>query len=284
MTDFADQAQRNAPWVLAVAGRKGRTLSGFHFRDGLVFTADHGLNGEGSTTVSWEGGASSARVLGRDPGSDLALLQVSDAELPSPELRSDVEGIRPGEAVAILARHPEDGLGVSAGVVACRAGAWKTWRGGSLEHLLQADLRVYNGYAGGPLIDSHGRLLGLVTPALSRDAPIVLTVPTLERVAALLQERAVKGRAYLGVGLHDVRLDEQDGSMIVTLEKEGPAARGGLLLGDILVRLGDRDVAGTEETLAVLATFGAEVELPIGFIRGGEPREATVITGQRPRP
>lgn len=283
MTDFADQAQRNAPWVVAVAGRKGRTQSGFHFREGLVFTADHGLNGEATTTVSWEGGAASAKVLGRDPGSDLALLHVAEAELPSPELR-DVEGIRPGEAVAMLARHPDDGLGVSAGVVACRAGEWKTWRGGTLEHFLQADLRLYNGYAGGPLIDSQGRLLGLVTPALSRDAPVVLTVPTLERVAALLQERAVKGRAYLGVGLHDVRLDDGEGSMIVTLEKDGPAARGGLLLGDIFVRLGDREVAGTEETLDVLATFGAGVELAVGFIRGGERREATVTTGQRPRP
>lgn len=283
MTDFADLAERNAPWVVAVAGRKGRTQSGFHFRDGLVFTADHGLNGDGTTTVTHAEGAVTARLLGRDPGSDLALLQV-DAELRAPELRDDVAAIRPGEAVAVLARHPEDGLGVSAGVIACRAGEWKTWRGGALEHFLQADVRLYCGYAGGALIDGHGRLLGLITPALSRDAPIVLTVPTLERVAALLQERSVKGRAYLGVGLHDVRLDERDGSMIVSLEKGSPADQAGLMLGDILVRLGDQDVAGTEETLAVLATFGAAVELAVGFLRGGEPREATVTTGQRPRP
>jgi len=283
MLDFADQAHNNASWVVAVAGRKGRTQSGFHFRQGLVFTADHGLNGEGTTTVTHADGAVSATILGRDPGSDLALLQV-EADLPAPELRADVEGIRPGEAVAVLARHPEDGLGVSAGVVACRTGEWKTWRGGALEHFLQADVRLYCGYAGGALIDVRGRLLGLITPALSRDAPIVLTVPTLERVAALLQERAVKGRAYLGVGLHDVRLEDRDGSMIVSLEKDGPAASAGLLLGDTLVRLGDRDVAGTEETLAVLATFGAGIELTVGFVRAGEPHEATVTTGQRPRP
>ena len=268
---LAGQVQELSPSLVTLVGRRVNATGTVWDSDGLVLTANHNLPRKAQPRVLLNGGQEvTARVLGRDRALDLALLKV-ELDLPVPTWVDEGESV--GHLVLALA-NPGQGVRATWGLVSSTSDAWRTHGGGEVDRYIDVDGSLPRGFSGGPLVGSSG-LLGLNTRGLVRGGT-TLPTPTLRRVVqALLADGRVK-RGWLGVGARPV-----DGGLLVDfVAPNGPAERSGLLVGDIVQKVGAVDVARFEDLRAVLnGQVGETVELSI--LRGGEPKTVSVTIEEK---
>jgi S1-C subfamily serine protease len=290
---LADAVAQSASSVVAVHARPKLPSSGVHWRDGLVVTTEATVKRVDGITVTLPDGArAEATLVGRDPGTDLALLRIPAGRLPAARL-GDPGVLRPGHLVLALARSGDDGPRVSFGAVSATGGAWRSWKGGEIDRRLQSDVTLYPGFGGGPLVDVDGRVHGVNSGGLSR--PFATTIPTgtVERVAGELLERGYVARGWLGIAMHPVRFNPgarerlglgQDGGLVVlSVESEAPAGRAGVLVGDVVFAIDGQPVDSPEQVVDLLGGSAVGRILKLDLVRGGARSGAEVTVGERPR-
>ena len=285
--DLAAAVERAAPAVVAVHARR-LPSTGIHWRPGIVVTAEHTVRTAEDITVTMADGRSLPAVLaGRDPGTDLAVLRVADAGSVVATLGDDT-ALKVGHMVLALGYGPR----ASWGVISALGPRWRSWRGGDIDRLVRLDLVLYPGFSGGPLVDAAGRVVGLNTSGLARETRLALPVTMVTRVADELLRTGHVSRGYLGLGMQPVRLPEPlraqlglgDGALIVVMvEPSGPAARAGLLLGDVLVALDGGPVGDLEDVQARLGSDRVGAEISAVVLRGGVRTELRITVGEQPR-
>jgi S1-C subfamily serine protease len=231
-------------------------------------------------------------LQGRDPSTDLAVLRIAAGAQPVASF-GDVAALKPGHLALALARLDETGPRASFGAVSVVAGPWRPWGGGEIDRLLQSDLNLYPGFGGGPLVDAGGRVLGINSGRLSRPYTTTLPVETVTRTLEHLVSRGYVRRGYLGAAMQPVRLqhqlrsrlgiDRERGLLVSTVQSDGPAASGGLLVGDVIIGIGGRPVAEPEDVLKVLNGDTAGRTLALELVRGGRLETVEVLIGERPR-
>ncbi len=168
--------------TVMVDARRRMPASGIVFRSNLILTADHVVEREDDIRILLPNGSQAgARLAGRDPGSDLALLQTEGDGLAVAEAASQAASI--GQLVLALGRPSNEGIQASLGVVSAVGGPVRTGRGGLLEHYLRTDTIPYPGFSGGPLISTAGQVLGLNTSGLARGVSLTIPVPFAWQVA-----------------------------------------------------------------------------------------------------
>ncbi|AGY57258.1 S1C family serine protease [Gloeobacter kilaueensis] len=292
-SELAATVERASPAVVAVNARTRIAASGIHWREGIVVTAEHTLKRDEEITVSFADGRSgSATLVGRDPGSDLAVLRVADLpEATTPFAAAD--SLKVGHLVLAIARPGEGGPSASLGTVSTISGPWRTWRGGQIDRLIRLDLNFYPGFSGGALVDTAGQIVGLTTAGLSRSAVVAVPVSTIERTVDQLLATGRIARGYLGIGMQPVRLPDalkaqlnlagNGGVIVVNLEHEGPAERSGVLIGDVLVAIDGTTIDDTDDVLALLSPERVGKSVPVQAVRGGQPVALTITIGERPR-
>ena len=292
--ELATAVEAGGRAVVAIHARRRIPASGVHWQASVIVATNHTINRDDNITVTLADGTTvPASLAGRDPGTDLAVLKLGGQAPPSPptaSLRGDPSP-RVGELVIALGR-PGPRLTASWGVVSSVAGAWRTWHGGEIDTLLRLDLTIYDGFSGGPLVDTTGRVLGINTSGLARGAPVTIPVATVERTVSELLERGVIRRAYLGIGTQPVRLPQSlvrrlelnsaVGLLIASVEPGGPADRDGVLLGDVLLALDGVAVSDPTDVLAQLGGDRVGRPLAARVIRGGEVKTVQVTPGERP--
>ncbi|MCA1737428.1 MAG: S1C family serine protease [Actinobacteria bacterium] len=287
---MADAVEKIGPSVVQVNGRRRRAASGVVYATGRVLTASHVLEREEDLSiVTHDGHALEARLLGRDPSTNLAVLEVP--ELGDGAVAEPAAGeVRVGQISLAVARPTREGLRGSFGIVSAVGGPLRTGRGVRLEKYLQTDARPYPGYSGGPLIDAGGAVLGITALGLARGVALAVPSEIAWRVAGALSERGSVKRGYLGILSQPVRLpaaqrvglgDQRGGLLVVGVEDGSPAGKGGMLLGDILVSLDTAPVVDTDELQALLTGDKVGHEVSIGVIRGGELQTLRVAVGER---
>jgi S1-C subfamily serine protease len=268
--------------VVAVHARPRFSSSGVLWKPGVVVTAEHTVRREEEITVTLPTGKTvPATLAGADPGTDIAVLRVEGTSAPS--LRQ-VAAPDPGTLALALGRSEDSGVNASLGIISARSGEWRTWRGGQLDHYIRLDLNVFPTSDGGAVVNTAGEFIGIATTALSRIAGLAIPAATVDRVAEQILTRGHVQRGYLGVGLQPVELpDHHKGLIVLSLEPSGPAAKSGVLIGDIFVALGGRPVAETEDLQTALESRvpGSTVEAEV--LRGGDSRKITITVGERPR-
>ena len=286
--DLASAVEHAARAIVTVNARPRLPSTGVHWRPGIVVTADHTVRTDEEVTITRpDGRTAPAALAGRDPGTDLAVFRITDADLPLADV-ADPAALKVGQMVLALGYGPR----ASWGVVSALGGRWRTWRGGEIDQLVRLDLTLYPGFSGGPLIDVAGRVVGISTSGLSRQHELAIPASTVTRVAAELCESGRVSRGFLGVGLHAVRLPEaarrsttggsEIGLIVVSLEPDGPAARAGLLLGDVLVAIDGQPVTGADDLQATVASRRAGSALAATVLRGGTPVDIAITLGERP--
>ena len=174
-------------------------------------------------------------------------------------------------------------MSASFGVVSATGGAWRTWRGGQIDAFIRPDVNVYHGFSGGALVDVEGGFIGVNTTGLTRGAPVTLPIATVSRVVEELLSRGHVRRGYLGVGLHPVQLPEgREGLMIISLEPDGPAAKSGVFLGDVLLKIEGQAITDTDDVQSHLGAdrLGQQIEAEI--LRGGSSMTIKIVPGERP--
>jgi S1-C subfamily serine protease len=287
---LAGAVERAGQSIVRVEARRRQPASGVVWSaDGLIVTADHVLEREEDLLVGLPGGeTASATIVGRDAGTDLAVLRVSAQGLQPIE---QGPAARVGHLTLIVGR-PGDSLGTSIGVVSALAGPARPWRGGQLEGFIRTDATFYPGFSGGPLVDSAGRMIGLATSGFGQGAGLVIPLETVRRVSgALLQHGRVK-RGFLGLSSQPVALpdalrqrlglEQESGLLVVGVEAGGPAEQGGLLIGDVVLALGGQPTRHTEDLRRLLGSERIGQPMAVRVVRAGEPRELSVTIGERP--
>lgn len=282
---LTEQAQ---PSVVTLVGARGASSgTAFKATDGktLVATVAHvmGASNEGKVRMN-DGNTVKAIIRGLDPSTDLALLEV-EAEIAVPTWQAELP--KAGQlAFAIGRGHgtAEVNMGVISGV----GGHFNTRRGGRIDARIEVDGVLARGSSGGPLIDVEGNVLGLNTHAVIRGGT-TLPSKTVSRVMEQLEKRGNVGRGWLGVGVAPARVPgelveevgQATGVLVHSLADEGPGAGGGLLLGDLLLKVDDGPIASFED-LAVCLVGRAEQDVKLTILRAGEVKVLELKTGVRP--
>lgn len=276
------------PAVVRVEGRRRFPSTGFLWSgQGLIVTAQHTLDREEGIDIGLPGGPTvPASLVGRDPGTDLAVLRVEGEAPPAPTLEPE-DSPHVGDLLLVLAR-PGRTVQASLGIVGAVAAEWRTWGGAGIRDLALTDVPRFPGLSGGPVLTASGHLLGLYTTGLARHRGAVVPAVVAGEIVEKLLAHGRVPRAYLGITVQPVRVpremskEHERGLLILSVEPGSPAEQGGLLMGDTLLTLGGAAVADVEGLWAALAEQAIGAEVTLGLLRGGQPAERTVTVAERP--
>lgn len=287
--DLTAAVEKGGESTILVDARKRYPASGIAYAEDLVLTADHVVTREENIKVITPDGKSlSATIAGRDPGSDLALLRLAEKAL-SPAKTSD--DIKVGQLVLALGRPNSAGMQASWGIVTAISGPTRTFRGGLLDEYVQTETTPYPGFSGGPLVNTEGEVLGLNTSGLTRGSALTIPVKGAWRIADALAKHGSVKRGYLGVRTQTVEIpdagrkalnrEQGHGLLVLWLEESGPAAKGGLLVGDILVGINGQSVGDPDDLFSALGNDTVGKPIAVEVLRGGRPETVQVTVGER---
>lgn len=266
-------------WLVRVeSGRRRTTGVVYAVKEGeaLIVTAAHILAGDDTLQVAvGDAPARPARLAGWDPRTDLALLRADAGDLTAAPFASS-EAVEAGHMVLTLGR-PGRRVRATLGLVSAVGGPWQTGHGADIARFLDIDGRLPEGFSGGVLVDAEGQVLGVNTHALIRGGT-TLPTETVRRVVDLLAARGHMPRGHLGLGSQPAMLPAEvaaaegqpTGLVVVNVEPEGPAARSGIVLGDVLLALGERRVPDHGALVAARDALAGQ-RAPARILRAGQP-------------
>jgi S1-C subfamily serine protease len=264
--------------------------TGIIFAKDLVLTAEHVIErDEDLSIVLADGTEVKAQVAGRDAGSDLAVLKLEKTIDHVAEVTTSPA--RLGQIALALARPSREGIEASLGTVSAISGPVRTQHGGMLDRYIRTDSISYPGFSGGPLVGADGTILGLNTSGLSNGSAITIPADIAWRIADTLAKHGQIRRGYLGIRSQtvDLSLAAQDalkrkqptGLLVISVENNSPAAKGGLIVGDILLAVAGDPVLHHDELFARLNGDVVGKSTPIEILRGGQPQTLNVVVGER---
>lgn len=279
---FSDLAAKEAPSVVSVRAHRARA-SGFVWRPGLIITAEEALPEEGDFEVTLPGGETiEARLAGRDPGTDIALLRVEPAE------RADrpvvlVPSVPPVGALAMAVGAEEGAPTAAIGVVSRATGPWMSLRGSEIAARIELGLRLRRSAEGGIVLDAAGQAVGMAVFG-PRRRTLVIPAATIERVAQRLESHGRVGRGYLGLGLQQVAVTGAGGrgAMVMNVDPQGPGAQAGIHQGDIIVAFDGAPIRHLQAVLRALGPDSVGRTVTLRLRRGGEERDVPLTIGERP--
>lgn len=286
---LAGLAESAGAYVVRVEGRNRLPASGVVYgADGVIVTAHHVVERDDNLRVGLANGESAAaRLVGRDPSTDLAVLHVDGVQWQAPQW-IDAADLRVGNLALALGR-PGRSVQAVLGLVTALGDRFRTPGGGEVDRYLQCDIVMYPGFSGGPLVLADGRLAGVNSSALARGASVTVPAGTVKRVVETLLAHGQMPRGYLGIGIQPVRLDgalheqvgQQSGLMLMSVEADGPAAKAGLLQGDVLLSIDGQAMRQLDDLQGLLAAAQAGKQVGVRYLRAGSVHESAAVVGQK---
>ncbi len=291
--EFASAAEKVGSGVVAVHARRWMPTSGIEWKKGVIVTVHHGVQQDEEVKVLLPGGRLvSAKLTGRDPSTDIAVLRIEDGSSGAPQL-GDSTSLRLGHLVLALGRTRRGDLVASSGIIGGISGEWRNRRGGQMDQHIRLDLALYPGFSGGPLLNAKGEVVGVNTRGLGHGRAVTVPVTTVNRVVEELLEKGHIARPYLGIAMQSVEVPEnvrsklpaqmRVGLLVMHVENGGPAEKAGVLLGDVLFELGGKTVEHVDAIQDSLATAKVGDVLQIRLMRAGEIKPVLVTLGERAR-
>lgn len=286
--------------VRVEAGRRIPSTGMLWNDGGAVITAAHTVRREEEIGVTLPGGKEAqAQLVGRDPGTDVAVLRLGSqvqevagpAETPAagggPRF-AEGASVQVGNLVFAVGR-PGRSLRATHGIVSAFGESWRTPYGGTVDFYLETDASLPAGFSGGPLLNAAGEVLGMNTSAVPRGVGTTIPAATIWRILDSIRSHGRVRRAYLGVNTYPVPLPEavareegrQGGLLITEVEAGGPADRAGLMLGDVLLTVGGEAVEDMEGLMAALSGERAGQTVAVRVLRAGKVKEVKVGLAER---
>jgi S1-C subfamily serine protease len=291
-TALAERTAAARPLVAAVRVRGHALRSGTLWRQDVVVVSEQAWpRTEEAEIVLADGKTLPARLAGRDPGTNTALLRLDGGSQTTggQPAWSPVADPRPGAVVLALAADETCGHAVRLGVVRAVGPAWHSRAGGRIDRRIWLDMQLGNNEEGGPVIDPEGGLLGISTLGPRRRV-LVIPTATIERVVEPLLSRGRIARGWLGLAVQPVLVPEMPGQeagqrqglMVVGVTRDGPAAQAGVLMGDILLAIDETAVPGMARLAEVLGLEVVGKQVQLRLIRAGNVQSVTATVGERP--
>jgi serine protease Do len=256
--------------------------------DGTIVTNNHVVENAKSVSVTLDDGTVlPARVVGRDPRSDLAVLRVKSADkLPWLEL-GDSGQIRPGQWVIAVGNPYGLGGSVTAGIVSARG---RDIGSGPYDNFIQVDAPINRGNSGGPLLTQDGRVVGVNTAILSPTGGSIgigFAIPAdmVKNVVAQLEKDGHVVRGYVGIDTQTIDADlakamhlggashpESLGALVAGVEPDGPAAKAGVQPGDVVRGVNGKPIATPRDLAAAIANIHPGDQASLDLLRDGDKR------------
>ena len=283
--DVADRVAAAAPSVVQVHGRR-RPGTGIVYADNVVLTTTRWLGREdGVKIVRPDGTTTDAELAGWDPATNLAVLRVAGLGLQP--LTPAQESPRVGSFAIAVARSWSNAVTASTGIVAVIGGPLQTGRRRSIDQVFRTTAQMHEGFSGGAFLDPAGTLSGVATAARIRGFGVVIPASIAWKTAATILEHGGARRGYLGVAVQAVRLSAdaaaRESAVLATAVTAGsPAARAGVIVGDVLLDLDGQPVTSPDDLLDLLHTDRVGRPLTLRVLRGGAPADLTVTLEERP--
>ena len=271
--------------------RQGVGSGFFIAEDGLIVTNHHVIASAESVTVKLQDGTElDATVVGSDPLTDIAILDVEGTDFPAVAFGSS-EDIRVGEEV--IAVGSPFGLGgtVTSGIVSAKS---RNINAGPFDDFIQTDAAVNRGNSGGPLFNTEGEVIGVNTMIFSPGGGSVgigFAVPSdlVVDIVADLQDDGEVERSWLGVQIkpvtaeiaHVLGLKAGEGVMVEEVVAESPAQKAGLEKGDVILKFNDQEIAELRDLTRSVAMEPAGETSTIEVFRGGTPLTLDVVLAER---
>ncbi len=270
-------------------GRPAGQGSGLVFTpDGYVLTNSHVAGGAKDFFITLPSGSkTSARMVGDDPATDLAVLRMSASGLDYAQFGSS-SGLRIGELVVAIGNPFGYQTTVTAGIVSALGRSLRSRSGRLIESVIQTDAPLNPGNSGGPLVNGEGRVIGINTAMAGAAQGICFAIgsDTAEDVAARLMRDGRVRRARLGIAAQTITLDRRivrrldrpnaNAVMISEVSNDSAAAHAGLSPGDILLKLDDHVLGGVDDLHRLLTVERASVESRLTVLRGSSIERVTI--------
>ena len=260
--------------------------------EGYLLTNHHLIDGATEIAVQLADGRSAAATLvGSDPETDIAVLKIALDGLPVITL-GDVRALQVGDPVLAIGNPFNVGQTVTAGIVSALDRSRIS--GSPLQNFIQTDAAINPGNSGGALVDAQGRLVGINTAIFSGSGGslgIGFAVPadTAQRVMEQLISTGSVRRGWIGVEpqtlsaelAESLNLPVRAGALITGVLQDGPAARGGLKPGDVVVRVDDKPVTNSDDLLFAIAALAPDNTTRLKVQRGAQALEVSIKVTDR---
>jgi S1-C subfamily serine protease len=274
--------------TVMVNARRRMPASGIAYTAELILTANHVVErDEGISVTLSDGNEIPATVVGRDHGTDLALLRL---ERPLASPAETAQDAKVGQLALGLGRPSNEGIEASLGVVSAVGGPVHT-RHGAIDRYIRTDTTPFPGFSGGPLVDAEGRVIGLNTSGFGHGVALTIPADLAWKVAEQLAKHGSVRRGYLGVRSQGVEIpgaaqkalkrEQATGLILIGVEKDSPAEAAGLMVGDIIVAVDSQLVRDHDELFACLSGDVVDKSTPVEVLRGGQLQTIDVKIGVR---
>jgi serine protease Do len=263
--------------------------------DGYILTANHVVSGADEIKIAIADNDKkeyTAKVIGMDPQTDVAVLKIEATGLPAITL-ADSEQLEIGDVVLAIGNPYEVGQTVTMGIVSALGRSGLGFNG--FENFIQTDAAINPGNSGGALVDAEGRLVGINTAIISRSGGsqgIGFAVPI--NMARHVMERLISGgkvtRGFLGVSPQDItpglakafNLPDQNGALVGGVVPNAPAEKAGIKSGDVIIAFNGKDVIDAHGLLLMVSDCAPGSQATVKFIHEGHQKTTTVTLGERP--
>ncbi len=289
------------PWS-GLFGERGRTAPNVErgsaviaSPEGYLLTNHHVINGASTIDVMLtDGRRTQARLIGSDPDTDLAVLKIDLDRLPAITFGRS-EDLQVGDVVLAIGNPFDIGQTVTSGIV---SGLGRTNLGvNPFDNFIQTDAAINPGNSGGALVDAQGHLVGINTMIVASgdnrgNLGIGFAIPastSRQILEGLIRDGEIV-RGWIGVEPENLtpeladslKLSVREGVLVTGVLQDGPAHIGGVRPGDVVRRVGDRDVANTFELLNTVAGLKPQTRATLGIQRGPEALELPITVARRP--
>ncbi|MCL1886874.1 MAG: Do family serine endopeptidase, partial [Betaproteobacteria bacterium] len=261
--------------------------------EGYIVTNNHVVEAADQIEVAFEDGRkATAKLVGTDPETDLAVIKVDLPNLPTMTL-GHIEEVKVGDIVLAIGNPFGVGQTVTMGIVSALS---RSQLGINIyEDFIQTDAAINPGNSGGALVDVNGHLLGINSAIYSRTGGslgigFAIPVSTVKTVMESIVSKGQVVRGWIGVEPRNItpelaenlNLGQKSGVIIAAILKNGPADKAGMKPGDILLSVGDKPVANMAEMFNMIALLEPDSKVSLKVLRNGKEVPLEVTVGKRP--
>jgi len=279
---------RVGPAVVSVSLRRGGGSGVLFTPDGYLLTNAHVVGRAATVKISLpDGSTHDGNVVGSDPATDLAVVHIDGTRLPAADLGQSAK-LRVGQLVVAIGNPLGFSFTVSAGVVSALGRTLRAQDGRLMDAIIQSDVALNPGNSGGPLVDSHGRVVGINTAVILGAQGLSFSVPvdTARWVLADLMQHGRVRRGVLGLAgqtrpldrrlLRQRELTQKSGVEVMEVVSGKPADRAGMKSGDIILAMDGVTVQTVDEVHRLLGASSIGRPMPCKVLRGAALVDVTV--------
>ncbi len=258
---------------------------------GIIVTNNHVIeNADEITAIFSDGSRLRAEVVGRDPRTDIAVLRVTPTRPLKAARFGDSERMRVGEWVMAIGNPFGLGGTVTAGIISARN---RDINAGPYDNFIQTDAAINRGNSGGPLFNMDGEVIGINTAIISPSGGSIgigFAIPSnlAQTVITQLRDFGETRRGWIGVRIQGVTddiaqslgLQRTRGAMVAGITADGPAARAGIQVGDVILRFNEREVGESRDLPRIVADAPVNREVPVTVFRRGQEQTVRITVGR----